>query len=44
MELSGQLYAPAFLRPLKDPLDGPQSRSGRGGDEKNNPFIAPVGY
>jgi hypothetical protein len=43
MELSGKLHAPAALPPGKDPrypLDrrpgGPQSRSGRGGKEKNS--------
>jgi hypothetical protein len=44
MEVSGQLHAPAALPPGKDtlvyPLDrrlgGPQSRSGRGGREKNS--------
>jgi hypothetical protein len=42
MEVSGQLHAPADLPPGKcpcNPLDmrlgGPQSRSGRGGEEKN---------
>jgi hypothetical protein len=42
MEVSGQLHAPAALPPGKSlwyPLDrrlgGPQSRSGRGGEEKN---------
>jgi hypothetical protein len=42
MEMSGQLYAPAALLPGKDPryplgrrLDGPQSRSGHGVEEKN---------
>jgi hypothetical protein len=41
MEVSGQLHAPAALPPGKDPryqldrrLGGPQSRSGRGGEEK----------
>jgi hypothetical protein len=41
MEVSGQLLAPAALPPRKEPLvpigwrlDGPQSRSGRGGEEK----------
>jgi hypothetical protein len=40
MEVSGQLHAPAGLPPGKDPrypldrrLGGPQSRSGRGGEE-----------
>jgi hypothetical protein len=43
MEVSGQLYDPAALPPGKEPLlpldrrlDGPQSRSGRGGEEKNS--------
>jgi hypothetical protein len=43
MEVSGRLYAPAALPPGKEaryPLDwrlgGPQSRSGRGGEEKNS--------
>jgi hypothetical protein len=44
MEVSGQLHAPAALPPEKDPsqypldriLGGPQSRSGRGGEEKNS--------
>jgi hypothetical protein len=42
MEVSGQLHAPAALPLEKSPrfplhrgLDGPQSRSGRGGEEKN---------
>jgi hypothetical protein len=42
MEVSGQLHAPAALPPGKSPwypldrrLCGPQSRSGRGGEEKN---------
>jgi hypothetical protein len=38
MEMSDQLHAPAALPPGKEPLDrrlgGPQSRSGRGGEEK----------
>jgi hypothetical protein len=41
MEVSGQLYAPAALPQEKNPwyplgrrLGGPQSRSGRGGEEK----------
>jgi len=44
MEVSGQLHTPAALPPVKDPsypldrsLGGPQSRSGRGGEEKNSP-------
>jgi hypothetical protein len=43
MEVSGQLHAPAALPQGKGPwypldrgLDGPQSRSGRGGEEKNS--------
>jgi hypothetical protein len=43
MEVSGQLHAPAPLRQGKNPrhtldrrLGGPQSRSGRGGEEKNS--------
>jgi hypothetical protein len=43
MEVSGQLHAPATLPPGIEPLvpigqevDGPQSRSGRGGEEKNS--------
>jgi hypothetical protein len=36
MEVSGQLHAPATLHPRKDwGLSGPQSRSGRSGEEKN---------
>jgi hypothetical protein len=42
MEVSGQLHAPAALPQGKSPccpldrrLGGPQSRSGRGGEEKN---------
>jgi hypothetical protein len=57
MEVTGQLHAPAALPPGKDPgylidrrLGGPQSRSGRGGEEKNSqplpglepPIIQPV--
>jgi hypothetical protein len=41
MDVSGQLHAPAELLPEKEPcypvdrrLDGPQSQSGRGGEEK----------
>jgi hypothetical protein len=44
MEVSGQLQAPAALPLGKNPwypldrrLDGPQSRSGRGGEEKKIP-------
>jgi hypothetical protein len=43
MEMSGQLHAPVALPPKKDPwyaldrkLGGPQSRSGRGGEEKKH--------
>jgi hypothetical protein len=42
MEVSGQLHAPAALPQGKSPwypfdrLGGPQSRSGRGGEEKNS--------
>jgi hypothetical protein len=43
MEVSGQLYAPAALPqeksrwyPLYRRLGGPQSRPGRGGEEKNS--------
>jgi hypothetical protein len=43
MEVSGQLQAPAALTQGKSPwyplarrLGGPQSRSGRGGEEKNS--------
>jgi hypothetical protein len=43
MEVSGQLHTPTILPPGKSlwyPLDrrlgGPQSRSGRGGEEKNS--------
>jgi hypothetical protein len=43
MEVSGQLHALAALLPEKNPwypldrrLGGPQSRSGRGGEEKNS--------
>jgi hypothetical protein len=43
MEVSGQLHAPAALPPGKEPpvpidtrLSGPQSSSGRGGEEKNS--------
>jgi hypothetical protein len=42
MEVSGQIHAPAASSPGKSPLypldrrlGGPQSRSGRGGVEKN---------
>jgi hypothetical protein len=43
MEVSGQLHAPAastpgksLWYPLERRLGGPQSRSGRGGEEKNS--------
>jgi hypothetical protein len=40
MEVSGQLHAPAVLhsreRAPDGRLGGPQSRSGRGGEEKNS--------
>jgi hypothetical protein len=57
MEVSGQLHAPAALPQEKSPwysldrrLGGAQSRSGRGGEEKNSqpltglepPIIQPV--
>jgi hypothetical protein len=53
MEVSGQFHALAALPPRKEPLvpvGGPQSRSGRGGEEKNSqslprlvlPIIQPV--
>jgi hypothetical protein len=53
MEVSGQIHAPADLAPGKEhryPLGGPQSLSGRGGEEKNSqplprlepPIIQPV--
>jgi hypothetical protein len=43
MEVSGELHAPAALLPGKEPprthwiggWGGPESRSGRGGEEKN---------
>jgi hypothetical protein len=54
MEVSGQLHAPAALSqgkspwyPLERRLDGPQSRSGRGGEEKNSqplPGIEPLNH
>jgi hypothetical protein len=47
-EVSGQFHAPTALLPGKEQLDrrlcGPQSRSGRGGEEKNSqppPGIVP---
>jgi hypothetical protein len=46
MEVSGQLHAPAALLPGKKPwypldarLGGPQSMSGRGGEEKNSQLL-----
>jgi hypothetical protein len=36
MEVSGQLHAPDRFTPKEYPLDGPQSRSGRGGEDKNS--------
>jgi hypothetical protein len=38
MEVSGQIHVPATLPPGKEPLVpiGPQSRSARGGEEKNS--------
>jgi hypothetical protein len=55
MEVSGQLHAPAALPPGEEPLiprrlGGPQSRSGRCGEEKNShplqglepPIVQPV--
>jgi hypothetical protein len=43
MDVSGQLHAPAALPQEKNPwyplnrrMGGPQSRSGRGGEEKNS--------
>jgi hypothetical protein len=46
MEVSGQLHGPAGLTQSKSPwytldrrLGGPQSRSGRGGEEKNSQFL-----
>jgi hypothetical protein len=43
LDVSGQFHAPAALHPGKSPLypldrrlSGPQSRSGRGGEEKNS--------
>jgi len=38
MEVSDQLHAPAALPPEKEP-GGPQSRSGRGGEEKNSQHL-----
>jgi hypothetical protein len=44
MEVSGQLHVPAALpqgksprHPLDTKVVGPQSQSGRGGEEKNSP-------
>jgi hypothetical protein len=52
MEVSGQIYAPAALPSGREPLDrrlgGPQSRSGRGGEENRResnrriPIVQPV--
>jgi hypothetical protein len=55
MEVSGQLHAPADLSPGEEPLvpigsldrrlDGSQSRSERGGEEKNSqslPVLEPL--
>jgi hypothetical protein len=49
MEVSCQLYDPTALPPgkknrylLDRKLGGPQSRSGRGGEEKKKTFPAPV--
>jgi hypothetical protein len=47
MEMSGQLHAPASLLPEKEPLVPigqeagwtPESRSGRGGEEKMSQFL-----
>jgi hypothetical protein len=54
MEVSGQLHAPAAFPPGKNPLvplyrrlGGPQSRSGRCGEEKNSqplPGFEPLLY
>jgi hypothetical protein len=54
MDVSGQLHAPAALPPGKEPwypldrrLGGSQSRSGRGGEEKNSqqlPVLEPPSY
>jgi hypothetical protein len=40
MEVSGQLHAPAAL---DTGLNGPQSRSGSGGEEKKLALLAPPG-
>jgi hypothetical protein len=49
MEVSGRLHAPAALPPGKEPLvpldrrlGGPQSRSGRGGEEKNSQSLSVI--
>jgi hypothetical protein len=50
MEVIGQFNVPASLPPLYSRMDGPQSRSGRGGEERNSqpllglepPIIQPV--
>jgi hypothetical protein len=46
MKVSGQLHIPAALPPGQSPwyplhrrLGGPQSRSGRGGEEKNSKLL-----
>jgi len=36
----GQIHAPAALVPGKDLLCGPQSWSGRGGEEKNSQHLS----
>jgi len=41
MEVSDQLHAPAALPPEKEP-GGPQSRSGRGGEEKNSQHLPEI--
>jgi hypothetical protein len=50
MAMSGQIHTPAALPSGKEPrypvdrrLDGPRSRSERGGEEKKCPFIVPAG-
>jgi hypothetical protein len=48
MEVCGQLHSPLALPakippyPLDRKLSGPQSRFGRGGEEKNIPYTAPA--
>jgi hypothetical protein len=51
MEVSDQLHAPAALPPVKVPwypfdrrVGGPQSRSGRGGEEKNTQSQPLLGF